>query len=171
MYNYHNSKEYMRKSTAEKLEVSYSMFQRVPVCLTGGSGHWKFQFTKNYTLLVYYCLIQFRNYQAANFNILFLVFACYIMQRYLDKMLNSHFEKVVEIVFRNFQLKKKSDDYELFLGKSGKNLLLGPADRIKAFQDWSTVVMKFSLNHVAPFFEQDNYENLMDTSLNVIADN
>lgn len=93
MYDYHNTKDYMSKMTAEKLEIKHNLFENLPARLAGGgSGHWRFQFTKNYTLLVYYSLIQFRNYQAANFNILFLVFACYIMQRYLDSMMNSHIQ-------------------------------------------------------------------------------
>ena len=52
------------------------------------------------------------------------------MQRYLDSMFShDHLAKIVEIVHRNFMLKKKSDDYELFLGKSGKNLIMGPPEK------------------------------------------
>lgn len=39
------------------------------------------------------------------------------MQRYIDQTLHSHFLKIIEVVNRNFIGKKKSDDYELFLGK------------------------------------------------------
>lgn len=143
----------MKKSTNDKLEIQHSLLDNVPVRILAGSGNWKFQFTKNYTLLVYYSLIQFRNYQAANFNILFLVFACYIMQRYLNSMMHQHLQKIVEIVFRNFQMKKKSDDYELFMGKSGKNMIIGPQEKIKTFQDWVTLVMKFNLDHISPLYE------------------
>ena len=69
----------MSKSTQEKLSIKFDMFEKMPHRLYRGSGNWRFQFSKNYALLVYYSLIQFRNYQAANFNILFLVFACYIL--------------------------------------------------------------------------------------------
>jgi hypothetical protein len=62
MYDYHNTKEYMKKSTVEKLDIKYSFFDSLPLRLLGGSGNWRFQFTKNYALLVYYSLIQFRNY-------------------------------------------------------------------------------------------------------------
>jgi hypothetical protein len=55
------------------------------------------------------------------------------MQRYLDSMFHSHIQSVIKIVHRNFQLKKKSDDYELFLGKSGKNIIAGPIEKIKAY--------------------------------------
>jgi hypothetical protein len=102
MYDYHNTVDYMKKSTADKILIKYSMFNRIPVTLTKGGGNWRFQFTKNYTLLVYYSLIQFRNYQAANFNIIFLVFGCYILQRYLDSMFLHHLQKIIEVVFRNF---------------------------------------------------------------------
>ena len=57
MYDYHNTKEYMTKSTAEKLLIKYDMFDKLPVRLIRGSGNWRFQFTKNYALLVYYSLI------------------------------------------------------------------------------------------------------------------
>jgi hypothetical protein len=30
-------------------------------------------------------------------------------------------------------MKKKSDDYELFLGKSGKNFLIGAPDKLKVY--------------------------------------
>ena len=92
----------MSKTTAEKLLIKYDMFEKLPLRMTRGSGNWRFQFSKNYTLLVYYSLIQFRNYQAANFNILFLVFACYILQRYLDSMFSYHLSRIIEIVYRNF---------------------------------------------------------------------
>lgn len=40
-------------------------------------------------------------------------------------------------------MKKKSDDYELFLGKQGKNMIIGPPEKIKAYQDWTALVFKF----------------------------
>jgi hypothetical protein len=57
IYDYHNTKEYMSKQTIEKLEIQHSLFENLPARLTSGSGHWRFQFTKNYSLLVYYSLI------------------------------------------------------------------------------------------------------------------
>lgn len=62
MYDYHNTSEYMGKTTNEKLQVNYDMLEKLPVKIMKGSGNWRFQFTKNYALLVYYSLIQFRNY-------------------------------------------------------------------------------------------------------------
>eukprot|EP00347_Sterkiella_histriomuscorum_P020361 403338103 len=171
MYDYHNTQEYMSKTTAEKMLIKYDMFTKFPARLTRGSGNWRFQFSKNYTLLVYYSLIQFRNYQAANFNILFLVFACYILQRYLDSMFSHHLQKIIEIVYRNFQMQKKSDDYELFLGKSGKNYIIGPPEKMKIYQDWVSQVFKFSLEHLGQLYEQENMENMLDICLNELNQN
>lgn len=43
MYNYHNTKEYMSKSTQEKLEIKHDLFEQLPAHLIGGSsGHWRF---------------------------------------------------------------------------------------------------------------------------------
>ncbi len=67
-------------------------------------------------------------------------------------------------MYRNFQLKKKSDDYELFLGKSGKNMILGPPPRHKAYQDWIKLVMKFTLEHFSKVMsDSENVEIVIDT--------
>ena len=42
IYDYRNTKEYMNKTTADKLEIHYSLFERLPTQLTQGSGNWKF---------------------------------------------------------------------------------------------------------------------------------
>ena len=70
-----------------------------------------------------------------------------------------HLSKMIDIVHRNFMLKKKSDDYELFLGKSGKNMILGPAEKHKPYQDWVNLVLKFNLEHLAKSMaDPENYE-------------
>ena len=66
-------------------------------------------------------------------------------------------------------MKKKSDDYELFLGKSGKNMIMGPAERIKAYHNWMTLVLKFNMDHLSMVYEQENFEVIMDTSINMIV--
>ncbi len=86
-------------------------------------------------------------------------------------MFHSHIQSVIKIVHRNFQLKKKSDDYELFLGKSGKNIIAGPIEKIKAYQTWASEVLKFNLEHLSSIYEQDNFETLMDTCINYITEN
>jgi len=42
MYDYHNTHEYMTKSTAEKLLIKYDMFEKLPTKLTRGGGNWRF---------------------------------------------------------------------------------------------------------------------------------
>lgn len=42
MYDYHNTKEYMAKSTSEKMSVSYNMLKKMPVRITRGGGNWRF---------------------------------------------------------------------------------------------------------------------------------
>ncbi len=43
MYDYHNTKDYMIKTTAEKLEIMHNLFENLPARLAGGSsGHWRF---------------------------------------------------------------------------------------------------------------------------------
>ena len=93
-------------------------FYRDPPDIEGNS---KLSFFKNFALLVYYGLIQFRNYQANNFNILFLAFSCQVMKRYLSPIFNTHITKVLTSVYRNYDKMSKSSEQDLFLGKSGKN--------------------------------------------------
>jgi hypothetical protein len=78
----------------------------------------------------------------------------------------THLSKIIEIVHRNFMLKKKSDDYELFLGKSGKNLILGPPEKHKPHRDWVNLVMKLSLEHFAKSLgDSENFEVILDTCI------
>lgn len=42
MYDYHNTVEYMQKSTNDKIKVKYNMLKRLPVRLVKGSGNWRF---------------------------------------------------------------------------------------------------------------------------------
>jgi hypothetical protein len=54
------------------------------------------------------------------------------------------------------------------LGKSGKNMILGPAERIKAYHNWMTLVLKYNLDHLNMVYDQENFEIIMDTSINTI---
>jgi hypothetical protein len=54
------------------------------------------------------------------------------------------------------------------LGKSGKNMILGPAERIKAYHNWMTLVLKYNLDHLNMVYNQENFEIIMDTSINTI---
>jgi hypothetical protein len=51
----------------------------------------------------------------------------------------------MEVIFRNFEMKKKSDDYEMFLGKSGKNIIIAPHKKIKVYRDWAMKVLQIHL--------------------------
>lgn len=42
MYDYHNTQDYMAKTTAEKMLIKYDMFEKLPIRLTRGSGNWRF---------------------------------------------------------------------------------------------------------------------------------
>jgi hypothetical protein len=54
------------------------------------------------------------------------------------------------------------------LGKSGKNMILGPAERIKAYHNWMNLVLKYNLDHLNMVYDQENFEIIMDTSINTI---
>ncbi len=76
---------------------------------------------------------------------------------------------MIEIVHRNFILKKKSDDYELFLGKSGKNLIMGPAEKHKPYMDWINLVLKFNLEHFAKGMgDPENYGVIIEQCMREI---
>jgi hypothetical protein len=85
------------------------------------------------------------------------------MQRTLDSAFSAHLKRLIDIVFMNFQQKKKTDDYELFLGKSGKNAILGTLEPVRATREWVTKVVPLALDHLAGFYEAENFENLMET--------
>ena len=47
-------------------------------------------------------------------------------------------------------------------------MILGPAERIKAYHNWMTLVLKFNLDHLNMIYDQENFEVIMDTSINTI---
>ena len=113
-----NYKTYSVGSKFEYQEWQIKEFDNENITLEGN----KFiGFHKNYALLVFYGLIQFRNYQANNFNILFLAFSWNILKKHYTPLGAKHISKIVDLVLKNYDLKDKSDEYEMFLGKSGKN--------------------------------------------------
>ena len=126
-------------------------------------------FLKHYALLVFYGLIQFRNYQANNFNILFLTFSWNILKKHYTFLGSKHINKIVDLVYRNYDQKEKSDEYEMFLGKSGKNKLEGKEDFIENYRlciNHSKCQIKFQ-----NLLSQENTENFMATSLEVLNEN
>ena len=64
-------------------------------------------------------------------------------------------------------LKKKTDDYELFLGKQGKNVLVGAPEKFQHLRDWTTQIVPNEKRHLAPLFQTDNYDNLIDSVTSV----
>lgn len=73
----------------------------------------------------------------------------------------------MQVVQRNFLLKKKTDDYELFLGKQGKNSLQGPPEKVQPYRDWVRQVLPHSMSHIAAILQQDNLDNLLDSCASV----
>lgn len=91
----------------------------------------KILFQRQYSLLTYYCLIQFRNYQSSNFNILFLVFACYVVQRHINTSFLQCLHKMQRIVQCN---DKGSQDEELFYTKA--NRIERPPNKLDMYRQW-----------------------------------
>ena len=118
---------------------------------------------------MFYGLIQFRNYQANNFNILFLAFSCNILKKHFSPLGERHIQKIVDLVYRNFDQKEKSDEYEMFLGKSGKNKLEGREDLLDMY--------KFHINRMSPqnklsgVLVTENIENYMATCIEFLEEN
>ena len=113
-----NYRTYSVGSKFEHQEWQIKEFDNENITLEGNKY---IGFHKNYALLVFYGLIQFRNYQANNFNILFLAFSWNILRKHYTPLGAKHISKIVDLVFKNYDLKDKSDEYEMFLGKCGKN--------------------------------------------------
>ena len=126
-------------------------------------GNQQVSFHKNYALLVYYGLIQFRNYQANNFNILFLAFSCNVLKKHFSPLGSAHIFKIVDLVWKNYESKEKSDEYEMFLGKSGKNKFETNDDLI---EQYSHFINPFPPSHkVREALHGDNLENYFATCL------
>ena len=66
-----------------KIKKKNRFLKGLPNQVISGNGNQMFRFQKNYLLLIYYSLIQFRNYQASNINIISLLMASFLMSKYL----------------------------------------------------------------------------------------
>lgn len=94
----------------------------------------KNMFQVQYTHLIFYCMIQFRNYQATSFNILFLVISNFISQRQIDPTFLRHFKQNMEVIMLNYIDRKKTNEYEMFLGSGQKlNQLVDPLSLCSSF--------------------------------------
>jgi hypothetical protein len=47
-------------------------------------------------------------------------------------------------------------------------MILGPVERIKAYHNWMTLVLKYNLDHLNMIYDQENFEVIMDTTINTI---
>jgi len=89
-------------------------------------------FPNHYTFLIFFCMIQFRNYQSASFNILSLVAANFIWQRQIDPSFLRHYKHIINALISNYLNGKKTDEYELFLGSADKlNVIVNELDTKK----------------------------------------
>ena len=75
-------------------------------------------FQNHYSHIIFYCMIQFRNYQAVNFNILYLAISNFISQRQMDPTFLRHFKENLRNLVLNYLKLKKTSEYEIFLGGS-----------------------------------------------------
>lgn len=128
-------------------------------------GNKSISFHKNYTLLVFYGLIQFRNYQANNFNILFLAFSWNILKKHFCPIGERYINLIVDLVYKNYLQKDKSDEFEMFLGKSGKNKLEGKDDIIEVYKTASKDTM------FCEVLSADNFDNYMTTCQEYLNEN
>ena len=69
-------------------------------------------------------MIQFRNYQASNFNILFLILSSYIVKNHVNSSFIHALTKFQDILLQNFVVLEKTDEIELFFGKCGRNMII-----------------------------------------------
>ena len=85
-------------------------------------------------------MIQFRNYQANNFNILFLIIASYIFKKHVNASFIEGLHKISSILFENFLLLEKTNELDLFFGKCGKNVINKAPEKLSFIQKWSDLV-------------------------------
>lgn len=124
------------RTLAEKIKLSNDYTSDLPQLVPEGDGSTAFSFQKNYILLAYYCLIQFRNYQASNFNILFLILASYIVKNHVNVNFIEALQRFTVIILENFTKLDKTDEMDLFFGKCGRNEIREPPHSVEFIQKW-----------------------------------
>ena len=129
------------ETLTEKVKQTNNFIAQAPLLVTQGNGNVAFQFQKNYIMLVYYSLIQFRNYQANNFNILFLILASYIVKHQVNYSFIEGLQQFTPVILRNFSQLKKTDELELFFGKCGRNAILEAPSPVSYMQDYLKYVV------------------------------
>ena len=129
------------KTLEEKIKVHTDFIGQLPFLVPEGDGGTAFQFQKNYVLLAYYCLIQFRNYQASNFNILFLILSSYIVKNHVNASFIDGLQKFTCVILQNFNMLEKTDELDLFFGKCGSNRIIDAPPNIFFVQKWIQFVV------------------------------
>lgn len=129
-----------KKTLAEKIATRTQFLEKLPVLVASGDGNTAFAFQKNYALLSYYCLIQFRNYQANNFNILFLIIASYIFKKHVNASFIDGLQRISSILFENFLSLEKTNELDLFFGKCGRNVIQAAPQKLSFIQKWIELV-------------------------------
>lgn len=143
----------------EKQELVNNLLHNLPRGKEhGNAAH--FMFERNYLLIVLYSLIQFRNYQASNFNIINLLFACYIVQKYLCRKFKKGLNAMTDVVQFNFCALEKTDEAELFFGKVGSNKLIEPDRIAQVYAAYTSKNLKVTTCFHARFFEEANLLSL-----------
>lgn len=140
----------------QKVELVSDLLKDLPTDNARGSAY-NFSFERSYCLLVLYSLIQFRNYQASNFNIINLQFACYIVQKFLCKRMTTSLKQIKSLVEHNHLLLDKTDEIELFFGKVGTNRIQENDSPAQVYYYWMQKVMKHSNCFHSRFFEENNF--------------
>jgi len=87
------------------------------------------------------------------------------MKRYYNPLFKDHIKSIIGLVHKNYELKEVSDEFELFLGKKGKNSFSG--DNMLIDYYW---VDKFRNNtsvksHMTKITNLEDYEIFIVTSL------
>lgn len=137
------------------MQQATNLLWELPIDNEQGSGH-NLSFERSYCMLVLYSLIQFRNYQASNFNIINLQFACFIVQKFLCKRMAASLLQIKTLVEHNHLLLDKTDDIELFFGKIGSNRVTDCDTPVQAYFYWMHKVMKNANCFHSRFYEENN---------------
>ena len=92
-----------QQTLAQKMKNKSQFMEKLPVLVPEGDGNTSFSFQNNYLLLAYYSLIMFRNYQASNFNILFLILSSYIVKHQINSAFSKGLNQLNSVLLENYE--------------------------------------------------------------------
>ena len=154
-----------------KIKKKHLFLKNLPNQVISGNGNQMFRFQKNYLLLIYYSLIQFRNYQASNINIISLLMASFLMSKYLCGSFFESITKIQAVIQKNNQNLSKTDEMDLFFGKCGANSIDEAPKPISIYQKWVKKYILFGSAYASKFFKESNLFSLMQISHMKLAEN